>query len=90
MPVVRARLEHRVRQRRQIVGDEDLLEQPPGDQPRAVAHLLAGDGAREVDLRQQARRAQDRSGDQVREVGDEHREVDQVAGRPESRGDTRR
>ena len=34
-----------------------------------------------IDLRQQARGAQDRSGDEVREEGDEHREVEEVARR---------
>ncbi len=62
----------------EVVGDENLLEVSPGDEPCAIAQLLARDRARAVDLRQQRRRAQDRSGDQVRKEGDEHGEIQQV------------
>src|SRR5215204_6622020 len=40
-----ARVEHAVCERRKIIGYEDLLEEPPGNQPHSVAHLLGGDAS---------------------------------------------
>src|SRR6188472_3355787 len=34
------RVEHAVDERRQVVGDEDFLEEPPRDQPESIANLF--------------------------------------------------
>jgi hypothetical protein len=77
----RRRPEHRIDERRQVVGDEHLLEHAPRDEPAAFDHLRGGDHARPRDLGQEQRRAQNRAGDQVRKIGHEQRELDQVRGR---------
>ena len=77
----KGRREHRVDHRRQVVGDDDLLEEAGGDQPGAGRQVLAPDRARRRELRHQRRRPQDRARHEVREVGDEERVVDEAADR---------
>ena len=50
---------------RQVVGDDDLLEQPPEDQVDAFVELLEVKSPGRCHLRQQRRRPHDRAGDQV-------------------------
>ena len=45
---------------REVVGDEDLLEEAPDHQPQTVADMLRCDVPRSCDLRQQPRCSQDR------------------------------
>ena len=62
-----------------VVGDHQLLEEAPADQPEAAARMLDGEHPPPFDLGQQERGALNRPGDQVRKERDERRQVEQVA-----------
>jgi hypothetical protein len=75
--------EHLVGDYSDVVGDHQLLEEPPADQTEAAPGLLHREAARRLDLWQQERGALDWSGNQVREERHERGKVEQVPARVE-------
>ena len=74
--------EHRVGHVRQVVGDEDLLEEAPDDRARARRGSGPAACVRGLTICGSSQLgAQDRAGDQMREIRDEHREVAQIPAR---------
>ena len=67
--------------RRHVVGDHQLLEQPDQDQRQPSREVAAAQRARTRSPAAAGVRAHDRAGDQVREEADEQREVAEVSGR---------
>ena len=68
-----------VRVEREVVGDDDLLDETPEDQITTFVELLKIEAPWFFDLRQEGRRPHDRPGDQMREERDEGGELDEVA-----------
>src|SRR6266508_5782239 len=62
-----AQREDLVRDYADVVGDDELLEEPPHHQGEAARGLVEGEAPLPLDLRQQVRRALDRPGHEMRE-----------------------
>ena len=75
--------EHGVGERRQRSAMHELLEEPIRISQSAARDLSQRDGARRAHLRQQVVRPHDGAGHELREEGDEQREVEQVCARLE-------
>src|SRR5690606_23862455 len=63
---------------REIVGNDDLFREPRQDEKNSLADELTSQGRSFLELRQKLARAYDRAGDELREIGDEDRELEKI------------
>ena len=74
-------VEYFVRDRAQVIRDDDLLEHTPEDEPDTRVHLIDRYPARRRALGKKLARAIDRSGDELREERYEQREIEDIVRR---------
>ena len=64
-----------------IVRDDKLVEEPPGEEQESVPDLIRLEASAPLDLREEAARAFDGSGDELRKKGDIQRVVGDIPAR---------